>query len=92
MVHCIEEGSQLITPPPQIGVFYSLEIGFVLANSVDTDEIDAFYPWYFTVCKSTHSGISRLQRVNQFMWYIGVGSFSILGGGGGKPSTANFNT
>ena len=82
MIHCIEEGSQFITPPPPIGVFYSLKIGFVLANSVDTDEIDAFYPWYFTVCKSSYFGVSRLQMVDQFMWYIGVGSFSILGRGG----------
>ena len=40
-------------------VFLSLKIVFIIANSVDPDEI-----WVFTVCQSTHLGVYSIQRVS----------------------------
>ena len=45
-----------------------LKIDFVLANSVDPDEMPHYAPFYqgtFTVCQSTHLGVTSKQRVNQ---------------------------
>ena len=43
-------------------VFLSLKIYFVFANSADSDEMLHFIK-VFTVCKSTHLGVSYQQRV-----------------------------
>ena len=45
---------------------FSLKLNFILANSADPDEMlrYAAFIWVFTVCQSTHFGVSILQRVN----------------------------
>ena len=54
------EGSQVISS--QKNIFHSLKIDFVLANSTDPDKMLHLIR-FFTVCQSTHFGVSGLQKV-----------------------------
>ena len=64
MVHYILRGQRLYFKKNVL--FLSLKIVFVLANSVDPDEmlhIMQHFTWVFTVCQSTGLRISGPQRV-----------------------------
>ena len=53
--------------------FLSLRIVFVLSNSVDPHEMlhyAIFYIWVFTVCKSTHFGVTSVHDLTENHKYI----------------------
>ena len=60
------EGSQLIHSTKN--VYLSLKIVFVVANSVDHDEIprEAAFHLVLHCCQSTHSGATIIERVKQY--------------------------
>ena len=50
----------------EIMYFCPWRLFFILANSVDPDEMlpYVYFIWFFTVCQSTWLPVSRMRRVN----------------------------